>query len=153
MGDRWCKGESLNAIGRHFGRSHTSIQNILSMTGGIRPTKRRHSRLALTLAEREEFSRGVVAGHSVRAIASSLGRAPSSVSREMRGNGGRRVYRASTADQAARDRAKRPKRCKLADNPASREGHADFCNTSVLQRIAGRGASYAVMPSTRQPPN
>jgi IS30 family transposase len=45
MWDRWCKGESLNAIGRHFGRSHTSIQNILSMTGGIRPTKRRHSRL------------------------------------------------------------------------------------------------------------
>jgi len=81
MWDRWQKGESLNSIGRHFGRSHSSIQNILARTGGIRPPKRRRSRQALTIAEREEISRGVVAGQSLRLIAASLGRAPSTVSR------------------------------------------------------------------------
>jgi IS30 family transposase len=118
MWDRWQKGESLNSIGRHFGRSHSSIQNILSQTGGIRPPQRRRSRLALTLAEREEISRGVIAGFSIRSIAVSLGRAPSTVSRELRRNGGRRRYRASTADQAAWDRARRPKTCKLVENRA-----------------------------------
>jgi len=117
MWDRWQKGESLNAIGRHFGRSHSSIQNVLSQTGGIRPPKRRRSRLALTMAEREEISRGVVADQSLRRIAAILGRAPSTVSREIHRNGGRRRYRANQADQAAWDRAKRPKTCKLAQNP------------------------------------
>ena len=109
MWDRWQKGESLNAIGRHFGRSHSSVQNILSKTGGIRPPKRRRSRLALTMAEREEISRGVVAGQTLRGIAALLGRAPSTVSREIHRNGGRRRYRANQADKAAWDRAKRPK--------------------------------------------
>jgi IS30 family transposase len=118
MWDRWQKGESLNSIGRHFGRSHSSIQNILAQTGGIRPPQRRRSRLALTLAEREEISRGVVAGRSIRSIAASLGRAPSSVSRELRRNGGRRRYRANKADKAAWERAKRPKICKLVENHA-----------------------------------
>ena len=118
MWDRWQKGESLNAIGRHFGRSHSSVQNILSKTGGIRPSKRRRSRLALTMAEREEISRGVVAGQTLRGIAALLGRAPSTVSREIHRNGGRRRYRANQADKAAWDRAKRPKTCKLARNPA-----------------------------------
>ena len=116
MWDRWQKGESLNSIARHFGRSHSSIQGILARTGGIRPTPRRRSRLALTLAEREEISRGVVAGQSLRSIAASLGRAPSTVSREIGRNGGRRRYRASKADQAAWDRAHRPKTCKLVEN-------------------------------------
>ena len=116
MWDRWREGESLNSIGRHFGRSHSSIQNILSQTGGIRPAQRRRSRLALTLAEREEISRGVVAGRSMRSMARSLGRAPSTVSREIRRNGGRQCYRANKADKAAWDRAKRPKRCKLVEN-------------------------------------
>ena len=71
MWDRWQKGDSVNSIGRHFGRSHSSIQNILARTGGIRPPQRRRSRLALTLAEREEVSRGVVAGRSLRWIAAS----------------------------------------------------------------------------------
>ncbi len=118
MWDRWQKGESLNSIARHFGRSHSSIQGILARTGGIRPTPRRRSRLALTLAEREEISRGVVAGQSLRSIAASLGRAPSTVSREIRCNGGRRRYRASKADQAAWDRAHRPKPCKLVEKRA-----------------------------------
>ena len=118
MWDRWQKGESLNAIARHFGRNHSSIQGILSRTGGIRPLPRRRSRLSLTLAEREEISRGLSAGHSLRSIATALGRSPSTVSRELHRNGGRRCYRAHAADQAAWDRARRPKTCKLASNPA-----------------------------------
>jgi IS30 family transposase len=118
MWDRWEKGESLNSIGRHFGRSHSSIQNILSRTGGIRPLQRRRSKRSLSLAEREEISRGVVADQSHRSIAVALGRAPSTISREIRRNGGRRRYRANKADTAAWDRAKRPKTCKLVENPA-----------------------------------
>ena len=117
MWDRWQAGESLHSIARLFDRSHPSIQGILARTGGIRPPKRRRSRLALTMAEREEISRGVVAGRSIRSIASALGRAPSTVSRELRRNGGRHCYRANTADKAAWDRAHRPKPCKLAQNP------------------------------------
>ncbi len=116
MWDRWQKGESLNSIARLFDRHHSAIQGVLARTGGIRPPERRRSRLVLTLSEREEISRGVVTGHSMRCIASSLGRAPSTVSREIRRNGGRRRYRASKAEQAAWDRAHRPKTCKLAKN-------------------------------------
>jgi IS30 family transposase len=114
MWDRWQRGESINSIAQHFDRGHSSIQGILAATGGIRPAERRRSRLALTLAEREHISRGIVAGSSIRSIACSLGRAPSTVSREIRRNGGHRHYRASQADQAAWERAKRPKPCKLA---------------------------------------
>jgi IS30 family transposase len=116
--DRWQKGESMNAIGRLFDRSHSSIQGILSKMGGLPPAPRKRSRLSLTLAEREEISRGVVAGYSLRSIAASLGRAPSTISREINRNGGCRDYRASEANLAAWDRAQRPKRCKLAENRA-----------------------------------
>ena len=118
MWDRWQKGESLNSIARHFDRHHSSIQGVLVRSGGIRPPKRRRSRLALTLSEREEISRGVFAGWTVRAIAQSLGRSPSTVSREISRNGGCRHYRASRADEAAWDRAHRPKTCKLVENSA-----------------------------------
>jgi IS30 family transposase len=118
MWDRWQKGESLNSIARLFDRHHSAIQGVLARTGGIRPAKKARSRLALTMAEREEISRGVVTGHSFRLIASALGRAPSTVSREINRNGGRQRYRASKADQAAWDRAHRPKTCKLAGNQA-----------------------------------
>jgi len=118
MWDRWQKGESLNSIARHFDRHHSAIQGILSRTGGIRPPERRRSGLALTLAEREEISRGVVVGQSIRSIAASLGRAPSTISREINRNGGRRQYRANKADEAAWERAHRPKTCKLAQNRA-----------------------------------
>ena len=118
MWDRWQKGESLNSIARHFGRGHSSIQGILARTGGIRPPQRKRSQRALALAEREEISRGVVAGQSLRSIAASLGRAASTVSREISRNGGRRHYRANKAEQAAWDRAHRPKTCKLANNRA-----------------------------------
>jgi len=118
MWDRWQKGESMNAIGRLFDRGHSSIQRILLEMGGVPPAPRKRSRLSLTLAEREEISRGVVTGHSLCLIAASLGRAPSTISREINRNGGRRDYRASEADQAAWDRAHRPKRCKLVENRA-----------------------------------
>ncbi len=118
MWDRWQEGISLNEIGRMFDRGHSSVQRILAESGGIRPPQRRRSRRALSLAEREEISRGIVAGRSLRSIASSLGRAPSTVSRELRRNGGLRRYRANQADQAAWDRAKRPKSCKLVENRA-----------------------------------
>jgi IS30 family transposase len=116
MWDRWQKGESLNSIARLFGRSHSSIQGVLARTGGIRPLQRRRAHRTLTLAEREEISRGLVAGQSFCSIAASLERAPSTVSREVKRNGGRRQYRACKADQAAWDRAHRPKTCKLAQN-------------------------------------
>ena len=118
MWERWQKGDSLHAIAQLFDRSHGSVAGILSRTGGIRPRQRRRSRLALALAEREEISRGVVAGQSLRSIAASLGRAPSTLSREINRNGGRRRYRASKADQCAWDRAHRAKTCKLAQNRA-----------------------------------
>jgi IS30 family transposase len=118
MWDRWQKGDSMHAIARLFDRGHSSVQGILSQTGGVRPAPRRRSRLTLTLAEREEISRGVVAGQSFRSVAASLGRAPSTISREIRRNGGRRHYRANKADQAAWDRAHRPKTCKLVENHA-----------------------------------
>ena len=118
MWDRLQKGDSLNSIARLFDRSHSSIRGVLAETGGIRPPQRGRSRLTLTLSEREEISRGVVAGRSIRPIAESLGRAPSTLSREIRRNGGRRRYRANKADQAAWDRARRPKTCKLLENHA-----------------------------------
>ena len=118
MWDRWKEGESLHAIARLFDRGHASVARILGETGGIRPPQRKRSCLALTMSEREEISRGVVAGHSIRSIAAFLGRAASTVSREVNRNGGRRRYRANQADQAAWDRAHRPKRCKLVENRA-----------------------------------
>ncbi|NTV87048.1 MAG: IS30 family transposase [Burkholderiaceae bacterium] len=116
MWERWQKGDSLHEIARLFDRHHPSIQGILAETGGIRPAQRCRSRLALTLAEREEISRAMVAGHSIRSIATSLGRSPSTISREIKRNGGHEFYRASQADRAAWDRARRPKICKLAEN-------------------------------------
>ena len=114
MWDRWQRGESLRAIGRAFGKPSSSIYFQISPLGGIRPPPRRRSRQALTLLEREEISRGIVAQHSIRSIALLLGRSPSTVSREVRRNGGYDHYRASRADKRAWDRAHRPKRCKLA---------------------------------------
>ena len=118
MWERWQKGDSLATIARLFDRGHSSVQHIFQETGGIRPPPRRRSRLALTLAEREAISRGVVSGDSIRSIAHSLKRSPSTVSRELHRNGGRHGYRASAADQAAWARAHRPKTCRLVQNRA-----------------------------------
>ena len=118
MWDRWQQGESLNSIARLFDRHHSAIQGILSRTGGIRPPQRQRCRLTLTLAEREEISRGLARQMSMRRIATKLGRSPSTVSREVNRNSGLKHYRASQAEQAAWDRAHRPKRCKLVQNRA-----------------------------------
>ena len=118
MWERWKAGWTLHQIGHLFDRPHTSIHNVLSRTGGIRPLERRRSKAALSLSEREEISRALVAGEMLRSIAARLGRAPSTVSRELKRNGGREGYRAAQADSAAWDRALRPKRCKLAADRA-----------------------------------
>lgn len=114
--DRWKRGESLKSIGRLFDRGSNSIYGVLSVTGGIRPSTRKRSALALTLSEREEISRGVALGQSVRLLATHIGRSPSTISREINRNGGYDGYRATKADQAAWDRAHRPKQCKLSGN-------------------------------------
>jgi len=116
MWERWQKGESLHQIAQLFDRGHSSIQRIFAERGGIRPALRCRSRLALTLAEREEISLGLAVGDSIRSIATQLGRAPSTISREITRNGGQDLYRANWADQAAWDRAPRPKTCRLAEN-------------------------------------
>ncbi len=120
MWDRWQRGESINSIGRAFDRGHSSISGQFVRAGGIRPLARRRSRLALTLSEREEMSRGIACGLSLRAIASQLERSPSTISREINRNGGLKHYRASQADKAAWERAHRPKHCKLAGSPILR---------------------------------
>ena len=114
--DRWQRGESLKAIGRAFGKPSSSIYCLVSPHGGIRPAERRRSRLALSLSEREEISRGIVAQRSIRSIARLLGRSPSTVSREIDRNGGYGRYRAARADAQAWARARRSKQCKLANS-------------------------------------
>lgn len=118
MWERWKQGWTLHEIGKLFDRPHTSIHQILAATGGFRPPQRARAPAALTLAEREEISRAMVAGESIRSTAARLGRAPSTISREIKRNGGRDGYRASLADAAAWDRARRPKTCKLRNNRA-----------------------------------
>ena len=112
--DRWQRGDTMTSIGRLFERGSSSIYPLLKRTGGIRPPARRRSRLALTLADREEISRGLIASLSLRSIARSLRRPASTISREVRRNGGAQLYRATPSDEAAWDRSHRPKPCKLA---------------------------------------
>ena len=106
----------MSSIGRGFDRDSSSIYPLLSRTGGIRPPDRKRSRLALTLVEREEISRGLGIRLSLRCIARQLQRSASTISREVKRNGGAERYRAVPSDQAAWDRAHRPKLCKLACN-------------------------------------
>src|ERR1022692_1132850 len=136
--DRWQRGESLKAIGRTFGKPSSSIYCQLAPHGGIRPAPRRRSRLALTLAEREEISRGIVAHQSARSMAKLLGRSPSTVSRELSRNGGYDRYRAALADEKAWVRTRRPKRCKLAINPWLRQAVASKLRLNwAPEQIAG----------------
>ena len=124
MWDRWQRGESLTAIGRAFGKASSSVYFQIAPHGGIRPTPRRRSRLALTPWEREEISRGIAAHESVRSIAKLLGRSPSTVSREISRNGGYDRYSAPMAEDAAWARTRRPKDCKLASSPRLRRAVA-----------------------------
>ncbi len=117
---RWKQGQPMSEIARALEKNHGSIHYAVSLHGGIAPVERRRSRLALSLPEREEVSRGIAAGHSLRHIASTIQRAPSTISREIARNGGRGDYRASDADRRAWDHARRPKRCRLAIHPRLR---------------------------------
>ena len=114
MWRRWKAGQSLHEIGRAFGKSHSSIRCVVSLRGGIVPVTRRRSLLALTLPEREDISRGIASGSSIRKIAHLLDRAASTVSREVVRHGGRPEYRANEADAQAWKSALRPKPCLLA---------------------------------------
>jgi IS30 family transposase len=112
--DRWQAGESMKSIGRRFDRASSSVFSVISPAGGIRPAERRRASTVLSLGEREEISRGLSTQCSLRSIARRLGRSPSTISREVRRNGGPERYRAVRSDEAAWDRARRPKPCKLA---------------------------------------
>jgi IS30 family transposase len=108
-------GVPVKRIARHLGRQNVSLRKFIADAGGKRPTPRQRSELRLSLEEREEISRGLAAGDSIRAIAEALGRSPSTVCREVNANGGRKKYRALVSDRAACRRALRPKRAKLAE--------------------------------------
>jgi len=113
--ERWKSGQCVADIARALARRNKSgVYRVLAVNGGIAPSPRRRAPVALRLEEREEISRGIVVGRSIRRIAQSLGRSPSTVSREIKRNGGCSAYRASEADTRAWGRASRPKACRLA---------------------------------------
>ena len=118
--ERWKRGESLSDIGRALDRIPGAVHHVVSAHGGIPPRPRQRSRLALSLAEREEISRGLATGCSLRQISARLSRVPSTVSREVRRHGGRTRYRAAVADARAWAQARRPKPCRLATSPSLR---------------------------------
>jgi hypothetical protein len=119
--DRWKSGQCVADIARALERRNKSgVYRVLALNGGIAPTPRRRAAIALRFEEREEISRGIAAGRSIRQIAAGLGRSASTVSRELRRNGGCAAYRASEADRFAWERAQRPKRCRLAAHPELR---------------------------------
>jgi len=113
--ERWKQGHSISAISRALERRNkTGVQRIVALHGGIAPPPRHRAASALKLEEREEISRGIAAGRSIRGIAGGLGRSASTICREIERNGGLRAYRAARADKLAWERALRPKRCRLA---------------------------------------
>ena len=114
-------GASLRSISRELGRPIDRLRTLIALTGGRFPVVPRRSLLRLSVAEREEISRGLVAGESCRLIGRRLGRAPSTVSREIATNGGRVGYRACGAEEAAQGRACRPKPAKLSSSPQLRQ--------------------------------
>ena len=116
MWGRWKAGQSLHEIGRALGKQHTVVHFLLARHGGIAPVTRRRSPITLTLAEREDISRGIASGSSIREIAKGLERAVSTVSREVARHGGRPQYRANEADRQAWASALRPKVCLLANH-------------------------------------
>src|SRR6202035_4713399 len=118
---RWKAGQSMHEIGRAYGRPHPPIRKLLLPCGGIAPAARRRSRLSLTLAEREDISRGIASDSSIREIARLLKRSASTVSREVARHGGRPAYRAHDADRRAWVSALRPKRCLLVGNRRLRD--------------------------------
>jgi hypothetical protein len=117
---RWRQGESLRLIARRLGKRSPSVRAFVLQTGGVQRQPSRRGQRCLSMGEREEISRGMAAGEPGRKIAARLGRAPSTVSRELARNGGRGRYRAQAADAAAFVRAQRPKPGKLVTEPRLR---------------------------------
>ena len=117
---RWKSGDCVSDIARALEVPGSRVHNVLACTGGIVPPPRRRSSRALQMEHREEISRGIAADDSAQRIAARLQRATSTITREIARNGGRSAYRASEADSLAWDRARRPKRCRLASNPELR---------------------------------
>jgi IS30 family transposase len=118
--DRLARGERAQSIGPAVGCHHNTVRELVAHSGGIRPRERKRAARSLSVAEREEISRGLAQGESMRSIAARLGRAPSTVSREVAHNGGPRGYRALAADRQAWALAERPKPAKLATCPKLR---------------------------------
>ena len=116
----WASGKSLSEIGRAIGHPPGSIFTVVKQTGGYVPPPRKRRAGTLTLQEREEISRGLARGDSMRRIARLLGRSASTICREIARNKRKRMYRAVDADDRAWRRARRPKRCLLATNPVLR---------------------------------
>ncbi len=138
MWDRWKRGESMGEFGRAIDRTSGVVFRVLAARGGIPPPARYRASGALTVGDREEISRGLATGVSFRQIAARLGRAPSTVSREVGRHGGRPDYRAGTADAETWERARRPKRCRLARYPALRAMVAETLGAAWSpQQIAG----------------
>ena len=135
--ERWRAGQSISDIARALQKAPGSVHGMLEATGGFSPPERHRRRCALTPAEREEISRGLATGESLRAIAARLGRSASTVCREVNRNGGRRNYRATQADERAWERAHRHKRCLLATN--------HFLRDVVAQKL------HSVLPKTGRP--
>src|SRR5688572_16528082 len=150
MWQRWKDGWTLHQIAHLFNRAHTSVRGVLAQSGGIRPPPRRRCAIALTLAEREEISRAVAEGQSMRSIAARLGRAPSTVSREIRRNGGQADYRATAADDAAWDRALRPKRCKTSRGQSSGAHRGRQAAAGVVTGT-NRRLAQAYLPARPEP--
>jgi len=139
--DRYQLGRSSRQIGRDLDLNYMLVQRRLRKHGGIRPTPRCRARSQLRFEEREEISRGIAAGVSANRIAEQLGRSASTVSREIARNGGRERYRAGAAEQAAWDRARRPKPTKLAENPELRDYVIEgFAKKWSPEQICGRRA-------------
>src|SRR5579864_1052959 len=135
---RWKAGETLHEIGRAFDKPHTSIRHLLLPRGGIAPRARRRSGLALTLAEREDISRGIASGTSIREIARHLDRAASTVCREeVTCHSGRPAYRAHEADDQAWESALRPKKCLLALRRCRGEQRCGFRGPALTREVKG----------------
>jgi len=113
---QWMNGSPMISIAKTLGKPPTAVFSYLRYHGGIRPCVRARSPVTLTIEEREEHSRGLAVNDSLRTIAYSLGRSPSTISREINKSGGAKKYRATEADNAACKRAKRPKSCLLSVN-------------------------------------
>jgi IS30 family transposase len=153
---RWRSGQAVKVLAREMRRHPSTVRDLLKRCGGVRPVPRRRCELRLSLAEREEISRGLAAGVSLRGIAAALGRAPSTVSREVEDNGGRDGYRAFAADQRAWAQARRPKATKLSRLPGLRamvEDKLELCWSPEqiagwLRRRFGTGMAMRVSHET-----